>query len=138
MPVTDDEKTIRPPLPWAIIWRAAAWAPKYDPFRLRSTRVSQVDSSVSRNGFPIVSPALAAKMSSRPNAATARATSAWLAATVEQSASWARARQRLGHRSPDLATRAGDDRGLALEIHGAILHCHILALTQRLSSVRLG
>ena len=55
------------------------------PLRLRSTTASQVDSSTSRNGAQRVSPAFAAKMSTRPSSSTACSTSRSLSSTLERS-----------------------------------------------------
>jgi len=68
--------------PQAIIALAAACAVKVLPFRFTSCTASHIASVSSRNGLRGKIPALFTSTSSRPNAATVAATSAWQAGTV--------------------------------------------------------
>src|SRR5438034_236100 len=84
------------PRPARFITGSAYFAPRYTPFTLTSKIVSKVFSSTSSTSvFHCGTPALAKKTSSRPHAAVARSTSAWLSAARVTSAvsamAWPRA-----------------------------------------------
>src|SRR6185436_16869861 len=79
---TLDMLMIAPPPPCFTIWRAAAWPARNTPFRFTARTRSKSTSSMSRNSAAWTMPALATRMSRRPNfstvAATARSTLAFL------------------------------------------------------------
>src|SRR5216117_2127387 len=84
------------PRPARFITGSAYFAPRYTPFTLTSKIVSKVFSSTSSTSvYHCGTPALAKKTSSRPHAAVARSTSAWLSAARVTSAvsamAWPRA-----------------------------------------------
>src|SRR6185503_14686156 len=79
---TLDMLMIAPPPPCFTIWRAAAWPARNTPFRFTARTRSKSTSSMSRNSAAWTMPALATRMSRRPNfstvAATARSTADFL------------------------------------------------------------
>ncbi|CFO31053.1 Uncharacterised protein [Bordetella pertussis] len=81
------------PLPWRVMWRAAAWAPKNVPLRLMSRVRCQVCSSSSSAGMRAMKPALLTQMSSTPYccataSASAREAAGSATSRARQSTSW--------------------------------------------------
>ena len=108
-----DAAAVRGPCSWATIRRAAACAPKNEPLRLRSTTLSQVASSSSRNGEPAASgPRSRRRRRAGRSSATACATRRSLSSDArERSPSTPSARPPRPRSGDDVSARAPARRG---------------------------